>query len=67
MIAGTGRKARNTEAGPPFAVLRDEVEQYYSGAFSITLLEANDVIDERPRWREAGMTALGEAVFRLDR
>ena len=54
-------------SGPPFAVLADEVERYYSGAFSITLLESNDVLDERPRWREAGMTALGESVFRLDR
>lgn len=53
-------------SGPPFAVLRDEVERYYSTAFSITLLESNDVLDERPRWREAGMTALGESVFRLD-
>ena len=53
--------------GPPFAVLADEVERSYSGAFSINLLESNDVIDERPRWREAGMTALSEAVYRLDR
>lgn len=53
--------------GPPFAVLADEVERYYSEAFSINLLESNDVLDERPRWREAGMTALGESVFRLDR
>ena len=53
--------------GPPFAVLADEVERYYSAAFSINLLESNDVLDERPRWREAGMTALAESVFRLDR
>ena len=53
--------------GPPFAVPTDEVYQSYGDTFSIQLLESNDVIDERPRWRNAGLTALGESVFRLDR
>lgn len=53
--------------GPPFAVSTEEVYQYYSEAFSINLLESNDIIDERPRWRSAGLTALSESVFRLDR
>ena len=53
--------------GPPFAVPTDEVYQYYSDAFSINLLETNDIIDERPRWRKVGLTALSESVFRLDR
>ncbi len=53
--------------GPPFAVLKDEVYRYYSEAFSINLLESNDIIDERPRWRDAGLSALSQSVFRLDR
>jgi len=53
--------------GPPFSVPADEVCQHYADAFSINLLERNDVIDERPRWRKAGLTALNESVFRLDR
>ena len=53
--------------GPPFAVPTDEVYQRYEEAFSIQLLECNDVIDERPRWRKAGLTTLSESVFRLDR
>ena len=53
--------------GPPFSVSRDEIYRYYDGAFSINLLESNDILDERPRWREAGLTALDEYVFRLDR
>lgn len=53
--------------GPPFAVPRDEVYRYYSDAFSINLLESSDIIDERPRWRDAGLSALSESVFRLDR
>ena len=53
--------------GPPFGVRAEEIYRYYSEAFSITLLESQDILDERPRWREAGLTALGESVFRLDR
>jgi thiopurine S-methyltransferase len=53
--------------GPPFAVLEDEVRRYYSDDFSINLLETNDIIDERPRWRDAGLGALSESVFRLER
>ncbi|MCP4389958.1 MAG: thiopurine S-methyltransferase, partial [Gammaproteobacteria bacterium] len=53
--------------GPPFAVLKDEVYRYYSEDFSINQLESNNIIDERPRWRDAGLGALGESVFRLDR
>jgi len=53
--------------GPPFSVPTDEVYQHYADTFSISLLERNDVIDERPRWRKVGLTALSESVFRLDR
>lgn len=54
-------------SGPPFAVPAEEIQRYYSAAFSINLLESRDILDERPRWRQAGLTALSEAVFRLDR
>jgi len=53
--------------GPPFSVPTDEVYQYYADTFSINLLARNDVIDERPRWRKVGLTALSESVFRLHR
>jgi len=53
--------------GPPFSVPTDEVYQYYSNPFSINLIKSNDIIDERPRWREVGLSALSESVFRLDR
>ena len=52
--------------GPPFSVPTDEVYQYYADAFSIQLLERNDIIDESPRWRKVVLTALVESVFRLD-
>ncbi len=53
--------------GPPFAVPETEVGHYYESEYSINRLEQNDVLDERPRWREQGLTALNETVYRLDR
>lgn len=53
-------------AGPPFSVPTDEVYRSYSQAFSIKLLDSREIVDERPRWRKAGLSALRESVFRLD-
>ena len=53
--------------GPPYAVAPDEVLRHYAGTFSIDLLERNDVLDERPRWREQGLQALSESVYQLHR
>ncbi len=52
--------------GPPFSVPTEEVSRYYADAFAVNLLECNDIIDERPRWRKVGLTALNESIFRLD-
>ena len=51
--------------GPPFAVSAEEVVQYYTPEYSLEMLEQNDVLDERPRWRDQGLTALTETVYRL--
>ncbi len=53
--------------GPPFAVPTAEIHEYYGDAFQIHELESGSIIDERPRWRKVGLTALEESVFRLDR
>ncbi len=53
-------------AGPPFAVSTAEVSRYYASNYSLNVLEQNDVIDVRPRWREKGLTALTETVYRLE-
>ena len=52
--------------GPPFSVPTDEVYRYYSAAFSLNLLESNEIVDERPRWRKVGLSALRESVFHLE-
>jgi thiopurine S-methyltransferase len=53
--------------GPPFSVATDEVLQRYRDAFAIQMLETNNIIEESPRWRKVGLSALQEAVFSLTR
>ena len=54
-------------SGPPFSVPADEVMQNYQDAFDIELLHTASILDERPRWREAGLCALQESVFAMTR
>lgn len=54
-------------SGPPFSVSREEVSKHYQSEYQIQVMEENDVLDEQPRWRKQGLTALLETVFQLDR
>jgi thiopurine S-methyltransferase len=58
---------QNEMQGPPFSVPTDEILQRYREDFSVNLLETNSIIDERPRWRKVGLSALQESVFSLTR
>jgi len=51
--------------GPPFAVYRSELSQYYAPQYRIDMLQQDDVLDEKPRWRAKGLTELSETVYRL--
>ena len=53
--------------GPPFSVPSEEIIHRYRDAFSIHTLETSNIIDERPRWRKVGLSALQESVFSLTR
>ncbi len=57
---------QNEMVGPPYAVWEDEVRENYQPRYEVNLLERNNIIDERERWRKVGLTALGEVVFRLE-
>lgn len=57
--------AQKAMQGPPFAVMEDEVYELYRSKYDIDLLEATDVIDESPRWRQAGLNSLIEKCFLL--
>jgi thiopurine S-methyltransferase len=54
-------------SGPPFSVPTDEVTRHYGHAFAIQTLHSENVVDEQPRWRKVGLSALHESVFSLTR
>ena len=51
--------------GPPFAVTAIEVDDLYRKAFSVEQLAHTDVLGDQPRFREKGLSALHESVYRL--
>ena len=51
--------------GPPFGVADEEVESAYQSGYDIGVLEQNEILDERPRWRSLGLDFLVETVFSL--
>lgn len=53
MLLVTFEYDQNTMAGPPFAILPDEVEQHYGDAFSIEILERRDFNNDMMRSRGA--------------
>ncbi len=50
-------------AGPPHAVLEDEVRSLYA-AHELELLERDDAIADFPKFAQRGVTRLGEAIYR---
>lgn len=53
--------------GPPFAVSSEEVEMLYSDAYTIDLLEEADILDEEPRFKAKGLTALYQRAYQLNK
>lgn len=53
--------------GPPFSVAAAEVEALYRDGFELERLYHRNILDENPRFKEAGLTSLEERVFRLTR
>ncbi len=51
--------------GPPFAVREVEVRQLYEQRYTVTCLLGKDILAENPRFRERGLSALTEKVYRL--
>lgn len=55
------------KAGPPFSVAQAEVESLFAAPWRHTLLERRDILDQEPRFREEGLSALETVVYRLRR
>jgi len=53
--------------GPPFSVDESEVKALYEKHFKVTSLLRKDILAENPRFRERGLNALHEHVYRMDR
>ena len=53
--------------GPPFSVPPAEVEALYARAFTVERWHSEDSLDRHQRFRERGMTALSDHVYRLTR
>jgi thiopurine S-methyltransferase len=53
-------------AGPPFSVRDEELRQGFAG-WQVEQLEAVEVIEESPKFVQAGASSLLERVYRLSR
>jgi thiopurine S-methyltransferase len=53
--------------GPPFSVEEAEVRALFAPAWELELLERRDILAQEPRFRDAGMSSLSTAVYRLQR
>ena len=52
-------------SGPPFSVPVSEIRQLYQQEYDIDVLESNEQIEERSRWRDQGLTSLIESALKL--
>ncbi len=55
---------QNIMNGPPFSVPHEEVNQHYADKH-IHILEQQNIVDEGPKWRKAGLNSLIETAFRI--
>ncbi|MEL1263911.1 thiopurine S-methyltransferase [Pseudoxanthomonas putridarboris] len=51
--------------GPPFSVEQDEVEALFAAPWQASLLERRGILDQEPRFRADGLSALATAVYAL--
>ncbi|KER86432.1 thiopurine S-methyltransferase [Xanthomonas arboricola pv. celebensis] len=55
------------KAGPPFSVGADAVHALFDTQWQVQQLERRDILDQEPRFRADGVTALSTGVYRLQR
>ena len=52
--------------GPPFSVPVQEIRDYYQGRYHINILQCNEQINEKPRWRESGLESFRETALQME-
>lgn len=55
----------NAASGPPFSVTAQEVRALYEPPLQVRELERTDILDDEPRFRDRGITALHEVACAL--
>ena len=55
------------KAGPPFSVESDEVASLFDVHWHASLIERRDILEQEPRFRAEGVSALSTAVYRLQK
>jgi len=53
--------------GPPFSVTDDEIDELYGDRYKIDKLAAKNILDDEPRFKQRGLTALTETAYKLTR
>lgn len=53
--------------GPPFSVSEEEVNELFGQHFRVETLAAKNTLDDEPRFRQRGLTALTESACKLTR
>ena len=53
------------KAGPPFSVESDEVARLFDAHWHASPIERRDILEQEPRFRAEGVSALSTAVYRL--
>lgn len=54
-------------AGPPFSLHEDEVRLRFGAELQVEKLRSVAILDEEPRFRERGLSALAEEIYSLHR
>lgn len=49
--------------GPPFSVTEQEVDALYADTWTVTLLHTEDILADKPRFRDKGVTKMEEKVY----
>lgn len=53
--------------GPPFAIGEAEMQALFDGGWQCTVLEQRDILDEEPRFQQAGLPRLHSTAWHLRR
>lgn len=67
MLLVTMEYPQHEMAGPPFSVPAASVTELYGPHFEVQLLASISTLDDNPRFRQRGLSALEEKVWRLRR